>query len=301
VPGFGRALEFLATSQLPYGEFQVYACASLDLANGRRFESSPFGTSLVVQCLRSVYGSRATPMIARAIQFVSSEMVGPGLFRYYGSRNGRAIPIDLDDTACASLALEHVHPLIVWRANVPLIVANQNPAGLFYTWLNVPAAANGVDAVVNANIVRYLGECEQTALACRFLVNVIRQDREEESYRYYPDNLALYYALASAYATGVTALMPARDAILAKIRDQQHSDGTFGDELATARAMCAILNLGGCELDALDAAARSLWKRQRSNGSWAARPAYLGPAPYYGSEEITTAFCLEALGRYLRS
>ena len=27
---------------------------------------------------------------------------------------------------------------------------------------------------------------------------------------------------------------------------------------------------------------------------------YLGPAPYYGSEELTTALCVEALARYLQ-
>jgi hypothetical protein len=292
-----RALEFLVSAQLRHGEFKAYGCADHDLRGKRHFDSSPFATSLVVLSLRFVNDLRAASMIDRAVAFLSREMIGEGLFRYYSSRNPKHIPFDLDDTVCASLALRDAHPLIAWGANLERIIANRDPGGRFYTWLDIPPASNSIDAVVNTNVICYLGQRFETRAACQYVVDLVRQHRERGSYRYYLSDLALYYGMSRAYAHGVESLGEARDAVVEKIERLRRSDGSFGDELATAWAICVLLCFKDGRDAALDEALAFLECRQEGNGSWRALAAYRGPAPYYGSEELTTAFCLEALAR----
>jgi hypothetical protein len=293
-----RAVDFLASAQLEYGEFRAYACGARDLSAERIFESSPFPTSLVLHALEFVEGKRAEAMIDRGVDFLSAEIEGPGLFRFFGSRSLRSLPIDVDDTACASLVLRRHHPLIAERANEATILANQDASALFYTWVGVPQEFNDIDAVVNANVVCYLGESGHVREACAYLVDMIRSGRERESYRYYLDNLALYYAVSRAYASGVDSLADAAEALARKVEREQLNDGSFGDELQTAWAICALLGVGYSDRVVLEPAVQFLEHRQRDDGSWPARAAYLYPGRYYyGSEELTTAFALEALAR----
>ncbi len=224
-------------------------------------------------------------------------MAGPGLFGYYGSRNLQSFPVDLDDTACVSFALGDRHPLTASRANEGTIMANRDAFGRFYTWLGLPREGNDIDAVVNANVVCYLGERADMQATSRYLVDTIRSDRASDSYVYYLDDMALYYAVSRAYASGVDSLAGAGEAVVDKIAQRQRRDGSFGDELQTAWAICSLLSFGYWDRVAIEEGAHLLMHRQREDGSWPALAAYLGPAPFYGSEELTTGFALEALAR----
>jgi hypothetical protein len=80
-----------------------------------------------------------------------------------------------------------------------------------------------------------------------------------------------------------------------KIVLQSKGDGSFGDELATACAVCSLINFGYKDFTRLRHAARYLEEQQSANGSWRRVAIFCQPGRYYGSEELTTSLCLEAL------
>ena len=239
-------------------------------------------------------------MTNKAISFLVQEMRGPGLFQYFTSKNARCIGADLDDTACASVALQRSHPFVVKGCNIEHFTENRNKAGLFYTWVDRAALVNNVDSVVNANVVFYLGDREETKSACRYLVDTIKGGHETGSYHYYLDNMTLYYAVSRAYAHGASSLSGAREAVIEKVLQSSKGDGSFGNELATACALCSLANFDYDGVTRLRDAARYLETHQRADGSWRRVAMFCGSGLYYGSEELTTALCLEALTRIAR-
>jgi hypothetical protein len=293
-PSVRRGLRFLHDNQLPYGEFRTYASPSRDLSV-TFFDSSIFVTTLVLYSIARIDCPCATTMTNKANSFLTEEMRGPGLFQYYTSKNTRSISFDLDDTACASVALQRSHPIVVGGYNVEYFIENRNEADLFYTWIGGAAPENDIDSVVNANVVLYLGDREETKSACQYLINTIKGSCESDSYYYYLDDTTLYYAVSRAYARGTSSLSGAREAIIEKVLQLSKDDGSFGNELATACAVCSLANFEYNGVTRLRDAARYLEEQQRVNGSWRRVAMYRQPGMYYGSEELTTALCLEAL------
>lgn len=293
-PPVRRGLRFLFDNQLPYGEFRTYASPTIDM-RVTRFDSAIFVTTFVLYSIARIDHPRVTTMTNKAISFLTGELKGPGLFQYYSSKNTKSIEYDLDDTACASVALQRSHPLVMEGHNVECFMENRNEANLFYSWVGVPPAANDVDSVVNANVVFYLGDREETKSACRYLIDTIKGDCVRDSYRYYFDDISLYYAVSRAYAHGTSSLSEAREALIEKVLQFSKDDGSFGNELATACAVCSLANFGYDGVARLGAAARYLEKQQNADGSWRRIGMFNQPGVCYGSEELTTAFCLEAL------
>jgi hypothetical protein len=299
-PSVWRALRFLRNNQLPHGEFRTYASPSVAL---RRtcLDGSVFATTFVLHSIEYADHPYASAMTDKAILFLDQEMHGPGLFQYYTARNSRSTDFDLDDTACASVALRQSNPLLARGCNITHFIENRNEDGLFYTWVGRQPVANSVDSVVNANVVYYLGDRDETKSACQYLVDTVESGHESNSYRYYLDNMSLYYMVSRAYARGASSLGPAREAVVERVLQSSESDGSFGDELATACAVCSLINFDYGDVSRLRQAARFLERQQRADGSWRRVAMFHGSNIYFGSEELTTALCLEALVRVVRT
>ena len=293
-PCVRRGLSFLHDNQLSYGEFKTYASPSIDM---RRtfFDSAIFATTFVHYSIARIDRPCVTAMMNKAISFLVEEMHGTGLFQYYTSKNAKSIDFDLDDTACTSVALQGSDPGIMSGNNVKHFTKNRNEAGLFYTWVGRATPANNIDSVVNANVVFYLGERDETKSACRYLIDTIKNDNESNSYHYYLDNMTLYYAVSRAYAHGTSWLSGARDEVIEKVLQSSKDQGSFGNELATACAVCSLANFEYDDVTRLRDAARYLEQQQRADGSWRRVAMFHGSGVYFGSEELTTALCLEAL------
>lgn len=295
-PSVWRALRFLQKGQLPHGEFRTYASPSVDLRR-TYLDGSVFVTTFVLHSIAYADHPYATAMTGKAIPFLAGEMHGPGLFQYYTSRNTRSTDFDLDDSACASVALRRSIPLLARGCNATHFIENRDEAGLFYTWVGRQPSANSVDSVVNANVVYYLGDRDETKSACRYLVETVESGHESDSYHYYLDNTSLYYTVSRAYARGASSLGPAREAVVERVLQSSKGDGSFGDELATACAVCSLINFDYGDATRLGEAARYLEGRQRKDGSWRRVAMFHGSNVFFGSEELTTALCLEALAR----
>jgi hypothetical protein len=259
------------------------------------FDSSVFVTTFVLYGIARIDNPLVTTMTEKAISFLTDEMRGPGLFQYYTSKNTHGLGFDLDDTACASVALHESHPLGAGGGNIEHFLENRNEAGLFYTWIGDAAPENDIDSVVNANVVFYLGDSDETKGACRYLIDTIESGRESDSYRYYLDDVILYYAVSRAYARGASLLGGAKEAIIEKVLLRSNDDGSFGDELSTACAVCSLVDFEYKGITTLRDAARYLEEHQSADGSWRRIAMFCQPGRYYGSEELTTVLCLEAL------
>lgn len=293
-------VNFLSSHQLPYGEFKVYACPYREMDKDCYFDSSVFATAQIVYCLNFIHNPAVEEMIKKSLSFLSEELSGYGLFQYYSSRNSRNLAFDLDDTSCASFSLRNDHPFIQLRYNISYIINNRNKDGLFYTWLGIPEDKNDVDSIVNANVICYLGLCQETEDSIAWLTDTILKGKEKESYHFYLDNLFLYYAISRAYFNGVTLLYNTRKTIIERVLERQSIDGSFGDYLMTAIAMSTLQNFEYDNRYVLEKAGEYLISRQFEDGSWSRIALFVGPDSFYGSEELTTALCLEALAR-LRS
>jgi hypothetical protein len=292
-----QAVGYLASHQLPYGELRTCRSDDPTLVRDPVFESSPYGTTYVLHSLRFVDDPRAAALAERALDFLAGEMEPPGLWRYYTSRNTKLLPPDLDDTACASLALRDRHDEIQLGLNLRQILANRDEDGCFRTFLGSPSA-NNVDAVVNANVLAYLGERDETRAACDYLCRIVTQGDEGRASLYGVDDLSFDYVLSRAWFLGVKSLEPCRAPIVRRILARQKDDGTFGDALATALACASLLNFEEAPPDVLDRALTALCAQQSADGSWPRSTFYIDfNGGFYGSEELTTALAVEALAR----
>jgi hypothetical protein len=299
-----RAVSFLAARQLTYGEFPSYRFDTPSLQPPGKLDSSPFVTTFVLYALALVDHPEAMPLLEKGVAFLLSECEEPGVWRYWTSRNGARIVPDLDDTSCASFVLQQLVPDLL-PDNRDVLLRYRTEQGVFQTW--ICDGDNDVDSVVNANVLLYLGERHETKAALEVLCRLVEEDREGPSYWYYLDALALYYAISRARYHGVAGLERCREAVLRKVLARQQADGSFGDELATALGLCTLLNFRAEDTAALTRGFVALLGAQQPEGGWPSRAFYSGPRPpgplkvWWGSEELTTALCLEALAKGLKN
>lgn len=322
-----RGTDFLRDNQLPYGEFRTYIARDRALESDCRFDTSPFVTTFALHALSFIERADIAEAVRLGLAFLLSEQEGRGLWRHEGSRgpNRYMAPPDLDDTACVSWTLRR-HD-IPFGANEDVLYRHRNADGLFLTyiqplsfkrawfellsrqnrrqlimrwrWIQLRKFLNEVDIAVNANVVLYLGQNAKTARACRYL-NAVVQTGLEDSSLYYVDSMAFYHAVSRAYFYGISSLEPTRAPVVDRIGRRQHADGSFEDPLTAALAACTLVNYGGGGDAKLEGAIRYIVATQGHDGSWPRAAFYTGVNRYYwwGSEELTTALCLEALARY---
>jgi cytochrome P450 len=299
-----HAIDYLYRRQLPTGEFSILVSRDPTMQGDLAVDSSPSVAAIVTYCTRFVEDLRVSQIRRKALSFFVREMELPGVWRFWTSRSPKRIDPDLDDTSWISFLLKRHHPYIALGSNVQVLLSNRDERGLFYTWIRKAGERNDVDSVVNANVLLYLGPRSETRIVCDYLNRLVLWDREANSFWYYPDNFALYYAMSRAFFNGVCELGKAAEAILDKVLVRQQDDGSFGSDINTAYAACTMLNFGLSDHLALDRAVRHMLSRQEPDGAWSLVAACTGPEPpepasvWWGSKELTTAFSLEALARY---
>ena len=295
-----RAVDFLAASQEPHGELAGRLYGDAGLTAPGTPDSSPFVTTFAVYAL-SFAGPRAAAAAAKGLGFLLEQREPGGLWRYWSSRNPRRIDPDLDDTCCAAFLVARLAPSLHDASAEAAILANRTKDGLFRTWVRAPEAKNDVDAAVNANVLLYLGAHEAGQRAALALNRTMAGGTDLYCH-YYVDPLALDYMVARAFAHGAAGLSASRPAILHRLTE---ADEATASPLQTALACCTRLNLdaGGA---ALERGLERLLDAQGPDGAWPRAAFYCGPEPptrpraWWGSEELTTAFALEALAKALQ-
>jgi hypothetical protein len=300
-----RAVTFLEQRQLPSGELPV-------LASGKP-DPSIFPTALAVHCL--AFAPATADLRERALDFLVGEMAPRGLWKHWPRTHPhhQQLPPDLDDTSCASAAL-----LAAGRTfpdNRELLLRNRDRRGLFRTWLwtraqwrhplataafftRTSARPFDVDAVVNANVLFYLGERKETEAVVAHLLDVLRAGRETTCDKWYERPFAVWYFFSRA--------LRAVRAEAGEFITTRMATATPENALEHALAACILLDWNRIP----DLA--PLLDAQLPSGAWPAAGLYHGgrkrlstgafapphpDTPWWGSEELTTAFCIEALAR----
>ena len=310
-----RGLAFLARSQRPTGELEVKIWAPTKPEWVR--DPSIFATALIAQSLLNVPDT--TELRSRACDFILSHQEALGVWRHWtrGHEQFDSLPPDLDDTAMACVALaQNGRPVPNNRA---LIVANRDPRGLFFTWLclrkrwvpnlaywwislihlrhavrsigfflSTPSERWDVDAVVNANVLYYLGLSPATEAVVPSLLGVLREQREATCDKWYDNPFVVWYFFSRALrVTGVDA----GEAILERLHATPPAS-------ALEHALAICIQLDWKERPPGEAVA-ALLDAQLPTGAWPLAPVYKGSDTRWGSEELTTGFCIEALQRWL--
>jgi hypothetical protein len=269
-------------------------------------DSTPFVTTFVLQALRELPAAALEGLdgtVERALGFLSGEQDEQGLWRYWTRHSAKRslVPPDLDDTSCASWTLARFGRHA--RDCSALVAANQDRQGRFLTWVGPREEDNDVDGVVNANVILYLGERPQTAAACEYLCALIESPESELGSWYYPDPLALDHAVSRAAHHGAGPLRECRERLLTRVSDRCATRSRPRDPLSSALAATTLLNCDA-EVELLDEQVDHILDTQCGDGSWPRLAFYSGPRPplprsvWSGSEELTTALCLESLARY---
>lgn len=325
------AVEFLRQSQLESGAFQSFVSTDPAMVRDCVADSSPFPTALLAYCLGHSRHPSIAGMMRRALGFLEREMEWPGVWRYWTADHPRhnEVPPDLDDIACASYVLRQAGGRRL--CNRSLLAANRDARGLFYTWL-IPrqsfqvrplywyalarealkpsyleaffaqseAEPDDIDCVVNANVLLYLGESSDTRPVIDYLIGIVRERREGCCDKWHLNRHTVYYMVSRNYLHGARALGVIKDEIVTRLLAGAAADGGFGSPLDTALALCTMLSLQVAPPH-LDRAARHLLAEQTPTGAWPRSMMYYGGpnrAVGWGSEELTTGFCVEALQRY---
>lgn len=242
-------------------------------------------------------------------------------------------PCDMDDTALASRLLMNLG--LQTPRNRGTMLSNRRSDGRFYTWFalrgdfstnpvflyhtlrelrnrsdakdfwsKTECEPDDVDAVVNANVLSYLGLDEGNVSVVEW-INKILSDREEDNCdKWYRNLSSVYYFFSSLYRPNDTRLEKMRQMIRERVLARISPLGCVERHpMDTAMAVSTLLNLD-CANDISPISIGFLIENQRPNGAWPRKVVYYGgPRKIvgWGGDELTTSFCIEAVFRYFLS
>lgn len=328
-----RGINYLHSHQLPNGEFLFYMSGDDDmLGHNICTESCVFPAALIGTCLLSLKksNSMADEILKKSAEFLFYQMDKGGTWNHYTNlhRFRHLCPQDLDDTSCASYFLNEMAYNIPNHSIQKLMLDNRRKDGLFYTWITFRWLWNrnrlywhyvfkelkypiqslifwykfvctryDVDAVVNANVLHYMGKKEETKPITDYLIKILQENKESVSDKWYLNTLTVYYFISRNFASGNIEHEETRLSLISKLMSYYNKESGFGrSSLENALAITSLINLN-YKGNEITKAVTELVDWQSKNGNWERWGFYYGGIKQFcfGSEELTTAFCLEAL------
>lgn len=324
---------YLHQHQFPNGEFCCYV-GNEDSMKDTVLYSSVFPTSLICYSLLQLkHIPEVNEVLALSASFLQFQSMRAGVWDHFTSWSPLfpLCPADVDNTSCASKVLQSLGK--EYPNNREILLANRNKkTGLFYTWYTLrpntvwikdywllilrefkkpiqsllfwhkfECNRNDIDAVVNANVLFYLGLNEDTKPIVNYLLAIIQNNKEEDCDLWYRNPFTIYYFFSRIYNDGITELEPARAAMIQRMLATVKNDGSIGKGiLDTALAVISLIHLkhySGILVKAID----YLVNKQTAYGNWPRWAVFYGgpkKLSCFGSEEMSTAFCLEAIALY---
>ncbi len=332
-----KGLAYLRAHQYPNGEFCAYISGDDAMQGWCQPDSTVFPSALIGACLLHLKGrAGVNELLVRTADFLRAQMGRGGTWNHFTKHHPlyALCPMDADDTACVSSFLSGCGIGFPKDQNTELLLHNRRRDGLFYTWFSfhrrlhfyfgrdhfalrgrvfknplkslmfwrqMECKPDDVDAIVNGNVLYYLKNLSNKEIIINNLINILKEEREEDCDKWYRHPFSVYYFISRNVAAGLIPKEEAAPIIEARIRAKAATGGSLGDTpLHAALALSTLLNLG-TGADLAEKAADHLINTQQAEGCWPRwRLYYGGPKKItgYGSEEVSTAFCLEALARY---
>ena len=297
---------------------------------------SVFPTILIGQSLCEVNKSvNAERVLQKIDEYVISKMKFPAIWNHFTPEHimYKMNPFDLDSTAVALSYLQRRRiPIINENATKKLIYSHQNRKKLFYTfltfrmrwnfsllywilcfrelktpfftwkfWKVVEADRYDVDGIVNSNIISYLGRNEQTEPVLRWIAEAIQSNQEQQFDKWYKNSMVIYYFVSRIPFLDETEFLELREIIKKRINNSLESNNSIrNSSLDTALAAISLLNLNE-DNKRVFPLIEFVLNSQSDTGNWPKQVVYLGGPKKimgWGSDELTTAFCLEAIAKY---
>ncbi|WOD43415.1 hypothetical protein [Hwangdonia lutea] len=330
-----RGIAYLDSHQLANGEFILYMSDDDAMQEWNLPDSTIFPAALIGTCLLSLRGEeKVENILMKAAYFLHYQMDRAGTWNHYTilHRWRKLCPQDLDDTACVSYFLKKMGFDIPTKSNQQLAIDNRRSDGLFYTWITFRWRFNknlhywylaarelkhflkslifwhthqctryDVDAVVNANILHYMEKRKETEAIIPYLVNIIKTEREGDCDTWYRNEFTVYYFICRNMNNGFTELNTIKNEIIDRILEKQNPDGSFGvSVLDTALGVSSLIYSGYKGIE-IEKGIKHIIETQHEYGNWDRWAFYYGgpkKLSCFGSEELTTGFCLEALANF---
>jgi hypothetical protein len=278
------------------------------------------------EVIRQAFGNMRSGAKTHLLDHMETKDGHTGIWRFFPPDGPYPwVPPDTDDTCCNLECLLSFDPSL-WGSTISndltdYLLGYKRPSGAFQTWI-IPMNTD-VCSGTTANVVFFYGsrnEAYRTSDTMIYLNSMIDSMLLGGPYdaEYYRSEYAFTYMVSRAYSDGgVGALLNSsqRAAVRNYILSHQEADGSWPryskdgylgqeDELETAMALASLINLGFNELSStgkskVESGINYLLNTQSLNGSWPCAVFYQGrPLGYFGSEEATTAICMEALAKY---
>ncbi|TRZ88804.1 MAG: hypothetical protein D4R88_06965 [Methanosarcinales archaeon] len=313
-----KGLSYLHEKQLPSGEFTTYISYSPDISNGKNI-SVIFDTAFVLHTLNLVDNEntkeKVKEMKTKAVNFLLDNRDSHGVWRHEGKYITQ-YPPDTDNTAMAFAALVE-SGVNISNESLDYMLNFRTPDGVFYTWINSDEwlntsspyynkfKTNDIDANVNADVLYAYSLRNRTqGSVVRYLNEIAENKSFLNGTLYYPSPYVFTYLVTKTYSEGrIYGLEPSIDNIRHYLLSTQNRDGGWGNDLHTALATISLLNIG-CKGKPLEKAIEHIQNTQKKDGRWGIYAFYLAPSSpivYYGSQELTTSFSLEALIKYKKT
>lgn len=264
-----------------------------------------FVSLLISSCCSSVPKNEVRDKMREKLQaFILRNRNNEWMWNYWpiGSkaRNSMPYPDDMDDTACALIALRQYDENAV-DGEVMAYVVNAlsmlevAEGGPYRTWLVGEGFDDiwmDVDLVVNSNIAYLLSFFD---IELPEITAFIEKKIDAGSYEspYYVPPFSIIYFISRWYKGEKKKL------VIDYILNLRQSDGSFGNASDTALAISALLNFGYDPQGVVPSISFLI----RAEGDWQAEPLYYdmsdtGRKVSVGSPALTAAFCIEAVAKY---
>ena len=298
--------DFIAHRQNEDGSFSGYLIDPWTPGSEPKAFLPTFVSLLVSSCCSSVPNDAVLAEVVENLErFILKHRSAQWTWSYWpiGAKDRETMnyPDDMDDTACALIALlrrdaSQVDGEVMAHVVNALALLEVREGGPYRTWLvgeGFDAIWMDVDLVVNSNIAYLLSlfDIELPEITA-FVEEKIDAEAYESPY-YVPPFSVIYFI--SRFYTGQK-----KETIIDYVLKRKQEDGSWGNALNTALAVSSLLNLGYGHAKLK----RSVSCMLESEGSWGYDPFY-----YYdvsnpekktlvAAPALTAAFCLEAMEKY---
>ena len=324
-----KGLYYLYENQQQGGDFPAYYSFSPDMSNRMELNNTIiYDTGIIFHTL-NLAGNKHSKQIVyemknKSIGFLLDNRYQHGVWKFIGKNqtldmHETVMVPDVDDTSLAFAGLVE-SGVNISDETLDYMLDFTSPEGIFKTYINSPEwmeqvdpndpqydfyEMNYIDDTINANVIYAYSLRDRTPTGVVQYLNKIAENRSFiNGTLYYPSPYVFTYFVTKAYSDGkVTDLEPSLVNIRDYLLETQKSDRGWGNDVDTALATVALINIG-YDGKPLEKAINHILEKQRIDGSWNIYSFFIAPSSppmYYGSQELTTSLNLEALIKYKKT
>jgi len=306
-----KAVDFIGSLQEPNGSFPTRTSVYPDNFDNATVCRSNFATSLISLSL-SLINTEKSKVIRKGVsKYLLSEKSEHWTFNYWSRKSSHyktmPYPDDLDDSSCALAALYKfdsslIDGNVLARISQVLTALESKVGGPYKTWLVSAEADQGwqdIDIAVNANIAYFLSLLGVNLPKInKYIIQGIEAGQPTSPY--YPTQYPIYYFISRFYKGNHRKKVVEK---LIQLREERH----ITNPMDMALFVSTCLNFG-YDYPEIATDIKYIISKQNDFGGWNAYAFYTGINPtktkgvyYEGAESLTSAFCVEALDKYLQN